>query len=257
MTSKPAQAGPADPDNPHCEQRPSPVAFYVVLGAVLLAFIQTFALLAPILLSFLLILLISLAVNPLIIRLRSLTGGRKVATGLVAGGLVLVLALTGLAFFGPMKTSVTKLSRQLPAYWERLQKPLIKLEKQAVMAEEKLQAEVSKEMAVTTNADNALPAVKPVPAPESAKKASDSGPLRTGLKQTLQALTGSFKGVAFNAAQIIVVLVTVFFGVLFTLMNPRPILGAIFLLVPARHHERAATILQRIAKFLPIENRII
>jgi predicted PurR-regulated permease PerM len=57
--------------------------------------------------------------------------------------------------------------------------------------------------------------------------------------------------VAVNAAQIVVVLVTVFFGVTFTLMNPRPILGAMFSLVPECHHDQALIIVQRIGEFMP------
>ena len=34
-------------------------------------------------------------------------------------------------------------------------------------------------------------------------------------------------------------------------MNPRPIFGAIFLIVPERHHEQTLTILQRIGRFVP------
>ncbi len=49
----------------------------------LFAFIKTFSLLSPILLSFLLVLLLSLAVNPVISRMRTSTGGRKIPTGLV------------------------------------------------------------------------------------------------------------------------------------------------------------------------------
>jgi predicted PurR-regulated permease PerM len=67
----------------------------------------------------------------------------------------------------------------------------------------------------------------------------------------LQGVVGRFTSVAFNAAQIMVVLVTVFFGVTFTLMNPRPIFGAIFSLVPERHHLQTLTIVQRIGKFVP------
>src|SRR5688572_31337467 len=48
------------------------------------------------------------------------------------------------------RSSVAKLSEKLPAYWERLQKPLIKMEQQAVLSEKKLQAEVTKEIAQTT-----------------------------------------------------------------------------------------------------------
>jgi predicted PurR-regulated permease PerM len=62
---------------------------------------------------------------------------------------------------------------------------------------------------------------------------------------------GRFTAVAFNAAQILVVLVTVFFGVTFTLMNPRPIFGAMFSLIPERHHDQTLTIVQRIGKFVP------
>ena len=97
------------PNNPKPEVKPRSISFYVLLAAALFVFIQTFSLLSPILLSFLLILLISLAVNPVISRMRALTGGRKVATGLVAAALVVVIGLTGWAFFGPMKASVTKL----------------------------------------------------------------------------------------------------------------------------------------------------
>ena len=66
------------------------VSFYVILAAALFAFVHAFPLLSPILLSLLLILLISLAVNPVIVRLRALTGGRKVATALVAAALAAV-----------------------------------------------------------------------------------------------------------------------------------------------------------------------
>ena len=60
------------------------IPFYILLGAALFVFIETFSLLSPILFSLLLILLISLAVNPVISRMRAWTGGRKVSTVLVA-----------------------------------------------------------------------------------------------------------------------------------------------------------------------------
>jgi predicted PurR-regulated permease PerM len=91
---------------PKPEVKPRSGTFYVLLAAALFVFIETFTLLSPILLSLLLILLISLAVNPVISRMRSLKGGRKGPTGLVAATLLMVLALTGWAFFEPMKSSV-------------------------------------------------------------------------------------------------------------------------------------------------------
>ena len=215
-------------------------------------FIESFPLLSPILLSFLLILLISLAVNPLVSRMRTWLGGRKFAAGLVAAAFALVIGLTGWAFFGPMKSSITKMTDRLPGYWERFQKPLIRIEKQAVLSEEKLQAEVATEVAqekAAAGGPQAAPRATGLIPPKTTTP--ESGSLRSGLKGMFQGVAGSFTAVAFNAAQMMVVLVTVFFGVTFTLMNPRPIFGAMFSLVPERHHERTLIILQRIGKFVP------
>lgn len=243
---------PAMPNNPKSEATPPSIAFYVLLAAAAWIFIKAFALLSPILLALLLILLISLAMNPVISRLRVWTGGRKVATGLVGGTLLVALGLTGWAFCGPMMASVTLLSEKLPAYWERLQKPLIFMEQKAELSEEKLQAEVTTEIAASTSAEaepetaprTPLPSAPPPPVAESES-------LRSRLSGMFEGVLGRFSAVAFNAAEILVVLVTVFFGVTVTLMNPRPIIGAMFALVPERHHARSLIILQRIARFLP------
>ena len=239
------------PNNPNTDIRPRSFYSYLMLGAALFAFIQTFSLLSPILFSFLLILLISLAVNPVISRMRALTGGRKRSTGLIVATLVVFIALTGWAFFGPMNNAVTKLSERLPTYWERLQKPLIKMEQQAVLSEKKLQAEVTTEIAQIAKEGGKPEAARRTskPAPPTTTKEAES--IRSRLSQMIQGVVGSFTAVAFNAAQILVVLVTVFFGVIFTLMNPRPIFGAIFMIVPERHHEKTLIILQRVGRFIP------
>jgi len=239
------------PNNPKPEVKPRPVYFYIVLGAALFAFIQTFTLLSPILLSFLLILLISLAVNPVISRMRAFTGGRRGATGMIVAALAVVIALTGWAFSGPLKDSVTKLSEQLPAYWERLQKPLIKMEQKAVISEEKMQAEVTTEIAQTATEEGKPEAARRATKQTPPNTTKESGSLRSSLSQMIQGVVGRFTAVAFNAAQILVVLVTVFIGVIFTLMNPRPIFGAIFLIVPERHHDQTLAIMQRVGRFVP------
>jgi predicted PurR-regulated permease PerM len=241
------------PNNQQSATKPHSVYLYVVLGATLFAFIQTFALLSPILLSFLLILLISLAFNPVISRMRALTGGRRGATGLIVAALLMVIALTGWAFFGPLQNSVTKLSEKLPAYWERLQKPLIKMEQQAVLSEQKLQAEVTTEIARTAAVEgkDKPETVKTIIKPVPIKTTKEPVSFRSSLSQMLQGVVGRFTEVAFNAAQILIVLVTVFFGVTFTLTNPRPIFGTLFSLVPERHHDQTLAIMQRIVKFVP------
>jgi len=124
-----------------------PISLYLVLlaGAVF-AFIQSFSLLAPILLSLFFVLLISLAANPVIARIRARTGDRRRATALAAVTLVGVIVSTGWAFFGPMQGSLAIVAEALPDYWERLQKPLIKMEQKALLSEGKLQAEVTAEI---------------------------------------------------------------------------------------------------------------
>jgi hypothetical protein len=86
-----------------------------------------------------------------------------------------------------------------------------------VLSEEKLQAEVTMEIAQAKTAAGEH---------EGARRTTESVPPKTepgALRSRLHGVAGSFTAVAFNAAQILVVFVTVFFGVTFTLMNPRPI----------------------------------
>ena len=157
----------------------------------------------------------------------------------------------GWAFLAPMKASCTNLSKQLPGYWERLQKPLIKMEQQAVLSEEKLQAEVTTEIAQTATAEGKPEATRRTTKPAPPKATKEEGTIRASLGEMFKGMVGRFAAVAFNGTHILVVLVTVFFGVTFTLMNPRPIFGAMFSLLPAHHHDQALVILQRIGKFVP------
>ncbi|BDD87867.1 hypothetical protein DPPLL_22320 [Desulfofustis limnaeus] len=200
----------AMPINSMATQTPRSTAFHVVLAAALLVLILSFSLLAPILLSFLLVLLISLALNPLISRMRSWTGGRKIPTGLVAAGLITGVALLGWALFGPMKASILNISVAVPVYWERLQKPLIKMEQKAVLFEEKLQAEVRTEIARDDQAMGTPESHPRPPQAASAQSGEEPQSLRSSLMNMVQGALGGFTAVAFNGAQILMVLVTVF-----------------------------------------------
>jgi len=239
------------PKNPKQGMKERSLAFYVILAAALVTFIQTFTLLSPILLSFILIMLITLSVNPVVSWIRSLTGSRKGATALVTTTMIVCVVLTGWAFVGTMNKAYINLSKEMPVYWERLQKPLIKMEQKALLSEEKLQAEVTTEMRkAETAAGKPQHDVRTTePAPPSSP--DESGSIRTRLIEMLHGLIGSFTAMAFNGAQILVVFVTVFFGVIFTLMDPRPIIKSIFLIVPESHHDRTLIIMKRIGKFVP------
>ncbi len=227
------------------------IGFYIILAAGLLAFIRAFSLLSPILLSFLLVLLVTLALNPVISRIRSLTGGRKIPTGLVTVGLITGVALLGWALFGPMKTSIMSISEAVPGYWERLQKPLIKMEQRAVLSEDKMQEEVRTEIASDDQAMGKPEIQSRAPKAAPDKPAEEPQSLRSGLMDMLQGALGSFSAVALNGAQILVVLVTVFFGVIFMLLNPRPVFGMMFAMLPEQHHRQALIIMQRIGRFVP------
>ncbi len=227
--------------------KPSSGHGYVFLGAALLAFIQAYALLSPVLLSFLLIVVITFAVNPLVARMKAMTGGRKVATALLALILLVVLGLMGWAFIKPLKSSFSNLSERLPEYWERLQAPLIQLEKQLTLTGGKAASSPAPAAPEPPKAE-AQTNTSTHPAPNSAKESGVTGP---NASSTLKGVASSLKAVAFNTAEMGVVLVTVFFGVTFTLMNPRPLVWAFFALVPAPRHAHAQVILQRITGFMP------
>ncbi len=226
------------------------IPFYLILAVALFAFVQTFPTLSAIYLSFLLTLLISLALNPLVNKLRTLTGGRKGATGLVVITLVTVIGLSGWAFFIPLKDSVTNLSEVLPDYWERLQKPLIKMEQHAKRSEVRLQAEVTTEIATATEVNGKTDVAQPTE-PEPSSTSRETNTIRSSLAQMLRGVVGNFTKVAFNGVQMLIVLVTVFFSVIFMLMNPRPIIGAVFSLVPESQHAQAVVIMHRICRFAP------
>lgn len=162
-----------------------------------------------------------------------------------------VMGLTGWAFTVPMKESVTKFTEQLPEYWERLQKPLIKLEQQAENTKEKLEREVTTEIAREKAASGELESESKSEQDKDKDKESAVGSVRSSLAQMFEGLLGRFTSMAFNGAEILIVLVTVFFGVIFTLMDPRPIFWGIFSLVPDRRHDQALTIMRRIGDFVP------
>jgi predicted PurR-regulated permease PerM len=232
-------------------EKAHPFYVYLLAAAGFYIFIQSFSLLSPILFSFLLIVLVSLAVNPLIARMRGWAGGRTAATGLLVTGIALLAGLAAWGLYAPLQNSAGLIGARLPGYWERLQKPLIRMEKQSVMTEAKLQSEVTTEVvqkATDAGEPQTAKLAKAVPPP---KPADQPGFIRSSLGDMAQSLIGSFSAIAFNAAQILVVLITVFFGVTFTLMNPRPIFSAIFAVVPERQHARTLVILRRISEFVP------
>jgi len=226
-----------------------PILLYLIIAVASVGFIQTFSTLAPIYLSLLLTFFISLALNPIVIKLRSWTGGRKGATGLVVVAMIGVFTLAAWAFYIPLKDSVTHLSQAIPSYWERLQKPLIKMEQHAKRSEGRMQAEVTSEIAKAGEANN-RPDGPQAKEPESMDAPNESS-IRSSLAEMVKGVVGSFTKVAFNGAQFLVVLITVFFGVIFSLMNPLPIMSTIFSVVPERHHGQAEIIIQRICRFAP------
>lgn len=228
----------------------------IFLAAALYVFIKNFSTLSPILLSFILILLLTLAINPLILKLRRrLTGGRTLATAFVVVIFLAIVVLTGFAFYTPIKRSTGKFVEQLPQYWQRIQKPILKIEQKAAISEQKLKKEVTTEVqredpSLQTNAPAPPPTPPPVE-PDSAKTPAREGFLRSGIGSVFSGVSSSFKVLASNAASLVLVVITVFFGVVFTLLRPRPVIRTFYEIIPEQHHERAAKIARRIVEFVP------
>ena len=262
----------------HAPLKPQPVRpnYFapVLLAALLYVVIASFRILSPILLSFLLIVLFGMAVNPLIARLRRLSGGRARATTMVVLGFFLIMGLLGWAFYKPLKSSTTRFVQRLPEYWERIQKPLLKMETKAVLSEQRVKEEVTREvqnesptntLVLDTNANAKVTirstnttveasvesaAPPPAPAPDRAQSASPSF-MHSAVSQLLTGVSSSFKSLAINVASMVVVFVTVFFGVVFTLLNPRPLIISFFGLIPQNHHPTTLRVCRRVVEFVP------
>jgi len=216
------------------------VPFSTLLAITLIyVVISTFHLISHLILSFLLILFISLAINPIILILRRLKGGRKLATAIVVGMFLSIVILTTMMFYNPIDRSADKFISQLPEYWERVQHPLVSLERQAVISEEKVIEKIEKESGHVSN--------------HSGQENSEKhGRIFHSAIDSILGLVGNgFKTLLANTASNIIILITVFFGVIFMSLNPKPIISAFFSLVPEKHHDIALIIVRRIVMFIP------
>lgn len=193
----------------------------ILLAAVLYAAILAYPLLAPIVLSYLLTLVLSLALNPVVGGLQRRCGSRALAITILVVLFLTVLGMTGRALYGSGKQSSAALFGQLTKYSERAQPPR------------------------EPHPDAAAPPAV----------ANDGGSARHILENatqaTLASVITSLNQLVLHATALVVVGITVFFGVVFTLANPRPIFGALFALVPQQHHAVTARILHRTAQFMP------
>jgi predicted PurR-regulated permease PerM len=216
-------------DMPVATRPPRPRSLYplVILAAILYAIVQAAEVLAPILLSFLLILLAALALNPVVVRLRALGGGRRAATATVAIFFLGVLALTSWAVYQPVQRSAHQFLEQLPGYWERIEKPLQNLEQRLHR---------SRPPGSNTTSGNS--------GAEQKQFYLDGGQAFAGVSRGVKALVS-------NVTAVLIVCVTVFVGAIYTLLNPRPLFVAFFSFVPERHHEVSLRIARRIVDFIP------
>jgi len=194
----------------------------IFLAAGLYVLILNFSLLSPIILSLLLILLITLALNPLVVRLRRVLVRRDIATGLMALVFLLVVGLAAWGFYSPSRKIIGELGRKLPEYVKRLEAPLRKLD----------------------GAATPPPGAPPANQAPAERMHLDINAVLSHLGKWAQALVS-------NTAALAAVLVTVFVGVVYTLMNPRPVFGIFFALVPEEHQETAMRIGKRVAVFVP------
>ena len=242
------------PDQPRQSSRGAYALIF--WGALVLLLIHAYPVLQPIILALLLIILLSLALNPVVARLRGVSGGRSRATLLVVLAFLVIAGLTAWGFYQPVKKSTAEFIQHLPEYWERVQKPLVKIEQKAVVTEQKLQREVTSEIKqeiARTNQQHAAD-VPPPPTPQQTAAqhtASQGGIFRSGLTQLLGGLSGVFGTLASNALAVFTIVITVFVGTIFTLLSPRPMVAFTFSLIPERHHDRAMRIIQRIVKVIP------
>jgi len=188
----------------------------IFLAAGLYIFIINFALISPILLSCCLILLITLALNPVVARLRRLLGRREIATISMAFGFLLLMGLTAWGFYSPLRKITANFVHQLPEYLQHIEAPLHKLD-----------------------------GGPPTPGQPGAQR------IQVDTSAILSHLGTWVQGLLSNTAAMAAVIITVFVGVVYTLMNPRPVFRTFLGLVPEAGQETALRIGERMVLFVP------
>ncbi len=219
-----------------------PRSFYgpVLLAAGLYASILAYEVISTIVLSFLLIFFISLAVNPFVVRLREIFGRRSVGVAII---IVVFLVATGVAlvaFSTPLRNSGPKLVERFTGYWQKVQQTLAQLDGKVAN-----QGPVNQAGQDSASEDAASPSASS--GPGNAKP----GVFQAAARESLNKLLSTFQKSALNIVSLLVIAVTVFFGTIFTLLNPYPIAGICLTVVPEHHHPQAMAIFKKLAAFVP------
>jgi predicted PurR-regulated permease PerM len=194
----------------------------VFLAAGLYVFISNFTLFSPILLTFFLILLITLSLNPMVVALRRFIR-RTVAAILIALAFLIVIAAAGWALYSPLKEPFVRLFHRFPVYCQNIGTLLHHYEQ------------------------SFTPTTPEAPAPP----VSPAQGFHIDLQQVVTKLGSGVHEIISNTAVMVLVAITVFVGVAYMLQNPRPVFASFFGLVPERHQPAAARIARRVARFVP------
>src|SRR5690606_29371145 len=134
--------------------------------------------------------------------LRRKLGGRSLATALIVMLFLGIAGLTAWGVYHPVKHSTSQFIQRLPQYWERVQKPLLKIQQKAAVSERKIKEEVTTEIiqedAITNGTSSATnrvnrpaPRRKP-PVSEEAEEGTSNGFIQTGLSQAMTGVAGTF-----------------------------------------------------------------
>jgi predicted PurR-regulated permease PerM len=137
---------------------------------------------------------------------------------------------------------------RLPSYWERIQKPLLKLEHKASISGQRAKQQAANEANLEEGTNQPPAGTDPNGKPQA--NGQESG-VQNGFSQIFGGITKALKTLASNAATFLMIGITVFVGVIFTLLNPKPMIGFFFALIPAQHHGKALVIGKRIAEIVP------
>jgi predicted PurR-regulated permease PerM len=135
---------------------------------------------------------------------------------------LLVAASAGWAFYSPLRQAVANFSDHLPEYRERIREPLEKIQQQIAT--------------LTQNKHNA--------SPNGAAVHFDGDQIFSGVARATHALISGTAG-------FVLITLTVFIGVIYSLLNPHPIIAAFFGMIPDAGQPAALRVGQRIVEFVP------
>jgi len=156
-----------------------------------------------------------------------------------------------LGFFGTLKKSGAKFLERMPGYWERVQRPLIKMQQKAKISEAKLKHDVATEVARGKWQRHTTRGTDTIESRFAHRRWSDNAHASVERETVARLARQQLSTHRAQCRHVDCRVCDGFFRSIFCAAEPRPIIGGLLALVPEQNHAKALRIARRVALFVP------